>query len=192
MRRRWLGPLLLAPLMVGGCATDGGSTATAVPTPSGSPWVNVLNGNATPSPAPTGYTATPSTFPTGFLPVTSTSPTPPAGGSTCAPQRFNGIGGATVVPSSTSAAVTWWNPGGSDVVQYRVTAITQDSVVGEQRDVGWTVVTPGTDCGFLTATVTGLDAATDYVFSVDAVMTRLASDGTRAATVARSVVTRTS
>lgn len=196
MRRRWLGMLLLAPLAAGGCASSGGSggsTATTAPTPAaGNAWVRVANGNATPSPAPTGYTATPTTFPTGFLPTTPPAAAPtPTGTSSCAPDNFHGISGATVVPSSTSAAVTWWNPGGSQIVEYRVTAISQDLVVGDQRDVGWTVVTPGSDCGFLTATVTGLDPKTDYVFSVDAVTTRLANDGTRAATVARSIVTST-
>lgn len=182
--------VILAPLAVGGCTSS--TTATAVPTPSGSPWVVTIEGSATPSPAPSGATVTPSAFPTGFLPLPSTSatatPTPSAG---CTPDQSHGIAGATVVPGSTSAAVTFWNPGGSDLVEYRVTAISQDVAVGQQRDVGWTVLTPGAGCAFLTATVTGLDPRTDYVFSVDAVRTKLGRDGTRAATVARSFVVRT-
>ena len=92
---------------------------------------------------------------------------------------------------ATSAAVTFYNPGGNSLVEYRITAISQDLAIGEQRDVGWTVLTPGTGCGFLTATVVGLDPRTDYVFSVDEVTTRHGRDGTESATVARSGVVRT-
>ena len=65
-------------------------------------------------------------------------------------------------------------------------------MLGEQRDIGWTVVTPEATCGYMTATVTGLDRDTRYVFSVDAVSRRTGSDGTYAATVARSGVVKTS
>ncbi|MET0424230.1 MAG: fibronectin type III domain-containing protein [Actinoplanes sp.] len=196
MRRRWLGLVLLAPLMIGGCAAAGssgsGSTTGAGPTASGTPYVVVTAGSPTPSAtAGGGYTASASPFPTGYLPTTSPTPTPTPSGLACTSDGFHGINGATVVPGATSATVTWWNPGGSDVVEYRVTAISQEPVVGDQRDIGWTVVTPGDSCGFLTTTVSGLDRQTNYVFSVDAVTTQLDSDGTAAATVARSIVTST-
>ncbi|WP_433366126.1 hypothetical protein ACQPZX_37145 [Actinoplanes sp. CA-142083] len=190
MRRRWLGMVILAPLALAGCKAS--TTATAVPSPSGSPWVITSQGSATPSAAPSGYTATPSTFPTGFLPVASATPTPrPTGSPTCPPDTAHAIAGATVVPGSGSAAVTFYNYGGNSLVEYRITAISQDLVPGEQRDVGWTVMTPGAGCGYLTATVTGLDARTRYVFSVDAVTTQLGKDGTLAKTVARSGVVTT-
>ena len=190
MRGRWLGILIFAPLVLGGCKTN--SVASPVPSPSGSPWVITVPGSATPSPAPPVATATPSTFPTGFLPLPSGSATPtPSGSPTCPPDASHDIGGATVVPGTTSAAVTFYNPGGAYLVEYRITAISQNVVVGEQRDVGWTVVTPGSGCGFLTATVSGLDPQTDYVFSVDAVTTILGRDGTQASTVARSGVVTT-
>ena len=195
MRRRWLGNrwlgiLIFAPLVLGGCQAS--SVVGAVPTPSGSPWVITVPGSATPSPAPSVATATPSTYPTGFLPLPSGSATPtPTGSPTCPPDASHEIAGATVVPGTTSAAVTFYNPGGSYLVEYRITAISQDVVVGQQRDVGWTVVTPGSGCGYLTATVSGLDPQTDYVFSVDAVSTKLGKDGTQASTVARSAVVKT-
>ena len=190
MRRRWLGILIFAPLVLSGCKAS--SVASAVPTPSGTPWVITITGSATPSPAPSVATATPSTFPTGFLPLPSGSATPtPTGSPTCPPDASHDIAGATVVPGTTSAAVTFYNAGGSYLVEYRITAISQDVVVGQQRDVGWTVVTPGSTCGFLTATVSGLDPKTRYVFSVDAVTTKLGKDGTQASTVARSSVVTT-
>jgi hypothetical protein len=191
VRRRWLGIVILAPLVLGGCKSST-TASTAVPTPSGSPWVVTITGSATPSAAPSGFTATPSTFPTGFLPLPSGSVTPtPTPSASCEPAASTGIAGATVVPGSTSANVTFYNPGGQYLVEYRVTAISQDLVGGAQRDVGWTVLTPGATCGFLTATVTGLDAKTHYVFSVDQVTTKLGKDGTSAETVARSGVVRT-
>ncbi|GIM94312.1 hypothetical protein Ato02nite_061050 [Paractinoplanes toevensis] len=151
-------------------------------------------GSATPSPVASVVTATTSAFPTGFLPLPSTTasatPTPSP---TCAPiGQTSPIQGADVAPGTTSAAVTFFNPGGTNLQEFRVTAISQDLAVGSQRDVGWTVVTPGTACTFQTVTITGLDPTTDYVFSVDAVWTKIGGkDGTSAKTVARSRVVRT-
>jgi hypothetical protein len=194
VRRGKLAALLLplTPLLLAGCGSPGTASA-AVPTSSGSPWVVTSAGSPTPSPAPSRSYASPSPFPTGFLPISATSPAPaPTGSPSCdGTLRLDKINSATVVPSATSATVTWYNPGGANLVQYRVTAISQDLAVGQQRAVGWTVITPGATCGYLSATVAGLYRATDYVFSVDAVVTRLGKDGTRAATVARSLVVRT-
>jgi hypothetical protein len=190
--RRWLGMLVLVPLLLGGCGSADETTATAVPDPSGTPWVLVADGTATPSPAPSGGTGTPSPFASGFLPLPSAAPTAtPAPTAACVGKPRGMLGYATAVTAATSARVTWYNSGGNDLVEYRVTAIAQDLTVGEQRDVGWTVITPGSSCRYLTATLTGLDRATDYVFSVDAVRTREGTDGTMAETVARSLPTRT-
>jgi len=193
VRRRWLGMVLLAPLLLGGCGSGGTTSAAAAPTTGAKPWVVVSSGSPTPSPTPSVGAGTRSPFPSGFLPLPATPPAPtPAGTSSCPPSGRNGINGADAVPGATSATVTWYNPGGENLVDYRITAITQDALYGEQRDVGWTVVTPGETCGFMTATVTGLDPDTRYVISIDAVQTRLGSDGTYARTVARSGVIRTS
>jgi hypothetical protein len=189
---RWslVGTLVLAPLLLSGCGADKAAT-TAEPT-KGPAWVVVSAGRATGSPAPAaGRAAVPSTFPTGFLPLPSATPTPAPSSSSCDPTypRSLRINGATVETSTTTGTVTWWNRGGSDLVEYRVTAIAQDLEVGEQRDVGWTVVTPSEDCGYQTAMVTGLEPQSSYVFSVDAVTTGTARDrdGTYARTVARSL-----
>jgi hypothetical protein len=84
--------------------------------------------------------------------------------------------------------VSWYNVGGYNLVQFRITATSQDPVGGPQRDVGWLVVPPSLPCGWMSATITGLDRKTGYVFSVDAVVHRRSGDGTHAATVARSRV----
>jgi hypothetical protein len=187
--------LPLTPLLLGGCGSSTGAAAAA-PATTGSPWIVSLAGSATPSPTPRYSYSAPAPFPTGFLPTASaaTSPTPTPSGAPCTGNKFNAgtINAATVVPSTTGAVVSWFNPGGSDLVEYRITAISQDLKGGTQRDVGWTVITPGTSCGTLSAPITGLDSKTDYVFSVDAVVRLLGKDGTRASTVARSIVVRTS
>jgi hypothetical protein len=170
-----------AGLLLGGCAkatTNAQATVTPVPTPAVS----------YSSPAP---------FPSGFLAISTVSPTPaPAvSGNDCANIKFHRgqIDSATVVAGTTSATVTWYNPGGADLVEYRVTAIAEHQLsVGNQRDIGWTVIKPGSGCGFMSAPVTGLDRRTSYVFSVDAVFTKLDQDGTWASTVARSIPTTTS
>jgi hypothetical protein len=188
----WLGSLALGSLMLGGCGS-GRTTASPSPSPTGTAWVVTITGSATPSPTPSRAIGTPSAWPTGFLPLPSggaTTPTP-TGSDDCPGGSGHEIAGATVVPSSTSAAVTFYNPGGQYLVEYRITAISQDLVTGEQRDVGWTVLTPGSGCGYLTATVTGLDPKTNYMFSVDAVSTKIGVDGTQAVTIARSRVVRT-
>ncbi|GIF17649.1 hypothetical protein BJ973_009386 [Actinoplanes tereljensis] len=194
MRRRWLmlgGSAAL--LFLSGCSSAS-TTATAIPSASGKPWVITTKGSATPSPTVSVVTATTSAFPSGFLPlpsITATATVTPS--PTCTPiGQTSPIEAAGVVPGKTTAVVTFFNPGGADLQEFRVTAIAQDLVVGSQRDVGWTVVTPGTPCTFQTVTITGLDSAADYVFSVDAVWTRTGGkDGTTARTVARSKVITT-
>ncbi|WP_250033466.1 fibronectin type III domain-containing protein [Paractinoplanes maris] len=191
MRRLWLG-LVAAPLVLGGCGSS--ETPSAAPSENGAaPWVVLSTGKAAPSSVPARATGTRSPFPSGFLPLPTNTPTAKATGtSTCPPVKGNVINGADATVGATSGTVTWYDPATSNIVEYRITAISQDAKLGPQRDVGWTVVTPGTTCGYKTATVTGLDRRTRYVFSVDMVTTRHGSDGTLAATVARSRVVTTS
>ena len=188
MRRAILAALPLV-LLAGGCAKSAGTPGATSPS-SGFPWIVVNTGSATPSPAPTASYGSASPFPSGFLPLPSATATPtPTVSATCTSGQFQGgiIDYASVVVGTTSAVVTWNNPGGNGLLRYRVTAIGQDVLPGLQRDVGWTVVTPvaGT-CGMLSATVKNLSRKKHYEFSVDAVFTRTGHDGTRAATIARS------
>ncbi len=187
-RSRLLGLLVAATLPLGGCA-QATPTPTIAPS-SGPPWIVVANGSATPSPVPSYPTGSASPFPTGFLPLpSSTATATPNPTYTCTSGRFQSgtINYAAVVPSATSATVTWNNPGGDGLLRYRVTAIAQDVRRGLQRDVGWKEVVPTAgSCGMLTATLGNLSPKTHYVFSVDAVFTLTGVDGTRSATIARS------
>jgi hypothetical protein len=197
VRRGKLALLLLplTPLLLGGCGSSSGATAQAAPSAAATPWIAAAGGSAAPSPTPSVSYSSPAPFATGFLPISTVtaSPTPTPSAGDCADIKFHGgtINSAGVVAGPTSATVSWYNPGGADLVEYRVTAISQNLAVGDQRDIGWTVLKPGSGCGMLSAPVTGLDRQTSYVFSVDAVFTKIDEDGTYAFTVARSIPTKT-
>ncbi|MEV4638838.1 hypothetical protein AB0J80_15940 [Actinoplanes sp. NPDC049548] len=194
-RRRWL--LLFAPLLLAGCGGLGGSSPTGTPSPvattgngngSGS-WLVVAHGSPTPTPRPSsGIPPYPISTATGFLPVApTTGPTPTP---TCAPDtvHFSRIGALDVTPGTTSATATWYNVGGYNLVEYRLTAISQDLRTGKQRDIGWVTIKPKKACGPLSATISKLDRKTGYVFSLDAVVTRRSGAGTHAGTLMRSHV----
>lgn len=101
------------------------------------------------------------------------------------------IAAVTVTPGTTTATVTWYHPGDPTVTTYKVTAISQSLAAGIQPETGWTDAAPGEGCHEVTATVTGLQADTPYVFSVDAVRRPTWQNGTRTSTVARSGVVAT-
>ncbi|MFI5936621.1 hypothetical protein [Actinoplanes sp. NPDC051494] len=198
-RARWL--LLLAPLLLTGCSmltgssssTGAGSAGATAGTNPTNPWQIYAQGSPTPSPTTTsGIPPYPLPTATGFLPLTGggarVTPTPTCGLDTV---HFSRINALTVAPGTTSATASWYNAGGYNLVEYRLTAISQDLRPGPQRDVGWVTVKPATTCGAMTATITGLDRTTGYVFSLDAVVTRRSGDGTHAGTVYRSGVVRT-
>lgn len=200
MRRTTWAVLALLPALLSGCGvlsgvTRGGAadTATGDVPADGESWVVTEIGRATPSPTPSRGPS-PAASPTGgFLPLPSVTPTVrPA--DKCAPNtfRFDRIGSLTVRPAATTAVLTWYNVGGYNLREFRMYAISQDLRRGSQRDIGFTVVRPSVQCGYMSATIGNLDRRTTYVFSVDAVVDRKSGDGTRAATVARSgpVVTR--
>ena len=190
-RNRWL--LLLAPLVLTGCGVLGGDSSgsgssTSTTGAGGSPpWTVVAQGSATPSPVPSsGLPPYPLPTSTGFLPLKPT--TRPAPSPTCAPDtvHFSSVKALDVVPGTTTATASWYDVGGYNLVEYRLTAISQDLQKGVQRDIGWVTVKPATTCGRLTATIRNLDRRTGYVFSVDAVVTRRSGDGTHAGTLYRS------
>jgi hypothetical protein len=187
--------LALVPALLSGCGVIPGSSSgssgdsgTEVATGGdAASWIVSARGNATPSPQPSGGTASPDPAPTGFLPLGAPAPTGTPT-DTCSPNTFSfsRIDGLDVTPGATSAVLSWYNVGGYNLVEFRLYAISQDLKVGSQRDVGFVTVRPRNPCGEMSATITNLDRATEYVFSVDAVVLRRSGDGTHAATVARS------
>jgi len=197
-RNRWL--LLFAPLVLTGCGVLGGDSAgsgsggtTTGGADAGSEWTVVARGSATPSPAPSsGVPPYPLPTASGFLPLpTATSrPTPTP---TCAPDtvHFSRIQALDVVTAATTATASWHNVGGYNLVEYRLTATSQDLQHGGQRDVGWVRIKPQQACGPMTATIRNLDPKTGYVFSLDAVVKRRSGDGTHAGTLYRSPVIST-
>jgi hypothetical protein len=189
-RRIGLALMLLGAAAGGGCSS-GTQQVPVTPPSSGTPWMLFASGSATPSPtlSPGSPTPTPNPLKPGAA-AAPASPKPVPSVTDCGNDgpNFQNINGADVVTGATTGTVTWFNPGGKDIVEYRVTAIDQDLTAGPQRDPGWTVIARPAACGPMSATVTGLDRQTHYVFSVDVVMTEVGRDGTRATTIARSPV----
>lgn len=184
--------VIALPLLLAGCGAGSGSGGAAEEdTARGDDWIMVEEGEATPSPTVKRGTASPT--PSQTLPPLPARSGPPAAtpSPTCTPvQSIAGIEGLAVVPRSTTAVVTWYHPGGGDIVDYRVTAMSQDLEAGAQQEVGWTRAAPA-KCGEVSATVTGLEPGTPYIFSVDVVKTRAGVDGTITETIARSQVVST-
>jgi hypothetical protein len=96
-----------------------------------------------------------------------------------------------VEAGTNTATPTRYHPGDPTVPRYQITTIAPQLVPGEQRELQWQKVEPGDECGELTATVTGLERAYAYVFSVDAIRQSTWQHTTRTATVARSAAVRT-
>lgn len=190
--------LVALPVLLAGCSSSSssgtqGDTGSAQGTGNpGRDWILYDQGTVAPSPPATYGTVSPA--PSTTLPTLSGSFSPrPTPSPTCSPlQRMPLNNGLDVVPSSTSAVVTWYNQGGSDIIDYRITAQSQVLVSGVQKELGWTRNAPK-KCGYVSATITGLTPGTPYIFTVDMVRTRdaLQVDGTQTSTLARSQVVST-
>ncbi|MET8152334.1 hypothetical protein ACIBSW_30450 [Actinoplanes sp. NPDC049668] len=188
---RWL-VLLALPLLLSGCAMftaskggTGGESDAGVT--AGDQWLIVAQGSPTPTPKPSSGVRPEPTRSSGFLPLPPATPRPTPT-ATCVRDtpHFNKINALQVAPGTTSAKVRWYNVGGYNLVEYRVTAISQDLRIGRQREVDTVVTKPGKPCGYVTVTLPNLERKTSYVISVDAVVVRRSGDGTHAATVFRS------
>jgi hypothetical protein len=188
--------LLLLSVVLSGCgvlntltgSSNSSSGKSVTPGPSGTPWIVTAQGSATPSPVPSYPTGSPTVYPSGFLALPTSTVTYPTPRATCSPATYDFaiINALSVTTGTTSGVASWYNIGGYNLVQFRMTAISQDVVKGKQRDIGWVTLTPTAPCGQITMTVKGLDRKTHYVFEVDAVVTRRSGDGTHGATVFRS------
>ncbi|BFU43659.1 hypothetical protein KRMM14A1004_18960 [Krasilnikovia sp. MM14-A1004] len=190
--------LPMALVLLAGCGsatsllTPTAGVPSTTPPSSGPPWTVVAQGRPTPAPTPSYRAVSPSPLATGFLPLPSESPVPTVG-PTCEPRTYNfsRINALDVTTGTTDAVATWYNLGGYNLVEFRLTAISQDLVLGKQHDYGFVSIQPAAACGKMTGRITGLKPKTGYVFSLDAVVQRRSGDGTHAATVYRSHVIRT-
>jgi hypothetical protein len=167
--------LALLPLLLGGCRTLGFG-ASATPSPSASPgpvsgagWVVVTKGSPTPSAALPHATGSPSPVlpPVSFLPVDrSCTPSWDLAAVQIPLTVTQGVGKLTV---------SWprqWDSG------YRIAAVPQPLVSGNQPAPTWQSVPAGTACT-VTATISGLKSGKPYIVWLDAAGTGAERDGGR-------------
>ncbi|HET9519237.1 MAG TPA: hypothetical protein VFO77_16055 [Actinoplanes sp.] len=154
-----------------GCAALGlGAEPVSAPASlsPGDSWVIVQQGKPSASPTPPAYSASPSASPTALhAPSHSACPADWSGNKVLIP--------ITVEAGSGSLTATWPAQGDSD---YRITAVPQLLVAGEQPEYTWQAVAPATGCT-VTATITGLTADEPYIIWLDAPSTGYDLDGTR-------------
>jgi hypothetical protein len=175
MRRKLLAPLLALPIALSGCGALGlgsakdtpGSAAEATPA-AGDDWIVVASGSATPSPVPTrGRSRPPVLPPVSFLPV--------APGCEKTWKVLPPLIPIQVVPGIGKLTVTW--PRQSDSA-YRITAVKQPLITGNQPDHTWQNVPAATGCT-VTATISGLKKGVPYIVWLDAPDSGHERDGTR-------------
>jgi hypothetical protein len=168
---------LAVPLALAGCSALGvdstmvpdTSTTTAPGPVSGAGWVVTERGSATPSPAASRGTGSrpPVLPPVSFLPVEPGCATSWTVDPVLIP--------LTVEPAAGSLRVSW--PRQYDSA-YRIAAVPQPLVSGEQPAYTWQDVPPGPGCT-VTATIRGLTPGKPYVVWLDAPDTGYQRDGTR-------------
>jgi hypothetical protein len=168
---------LIVPLALAGCsalgldssATPSTGTSTAPGPVSGAGWVVVTDGSATPSPGISYGSGTPKPA----LPPVSFLPVDPACAEKWTVDRV--LIPMTIVPGAGSLTVTWPRQYDSN---YRITAVPQPLVSGNQPVYTWQDVAAGTGCT-VTATISGLKPGKPYVVWLDAPNTGYERDGTR-------------
>jgi hypothetical protein len=181
--RRALFAVVLALPLGGGAALGLGAdapTAPGTPSASGDTWVVVATGSATPSPI--ASRGTPSTSPSAGLP--SRSPAPDCEATWPSGQVLIPV---TVTSGPGSLTVTWPRYGSSST--YRIAAVPQELVAGDQPSVVWQPVPGGTGCT-VSGTIRGLTAGRPYVVWLDAPGTGFLRDGSRNPYSGRSGVVR--
>jgi hypothetical protein len=171
---RRAGALVLAgagALVLTGCGlgdTDVQTTAATAAAP-GSSWFLSSGGTATPTTEPPliqigptiprpGEFTVPRPVPYGVSPVTSPPPDPCNGAST--PRRI--VPGA--VAGAGSATVSWQADNRSEVLGYRVQAVTQELVSGTQPPTVQRTAGQVAGCGTVSVRLPGLTSGDHYVF----------------------------
>jgi hypothetical protein len=170
---------LSVPMALAGCsalgldstmAPDTSASGSAGPV-SGAGWLVSASGSATPSPSPSlggkGGSPSPALPPVSFLPRDPAC----ARAWTVEPVLIP----MTVAPAAGSFTVTWPRQYASN---YKITAIPQPLISGQQPTYTWQNVPAATGCT-VTATISGLTAGKPYVVWLDAPNTGRERDGTR-------------
>lgn len=175
--RGFVAAVTVLPFVLGGCGkpdTPAGTQATTT----GDSWVVVEPGRPTPSPArAAGAAPKPALPPVSFLPTTDACQIP-------WPQEEAVLIPMVVTPGAGSITVQWPNRYGDT---YRLTAVPQDLVTGEQPEPPWQTVTTGAECE-VTATISGLTSGRAYIVWLDAPNTPRRADGSRSLSSGKSRV----
>ena len=194
--RRWAAVAALTlPLTLTACNPfadgPGGAREAAA---EGESWIVVTKGEAEPEPVPPAPAQRPEPDADELhLPEREPVAEAPVHREACA-QAATGTGaiaGLTVDPGADAATVTWHHAGDRGVLSYRLAAVPQNFVTGQQAPLRWQTIPAAEGCRAMTATVGGLDRGAPYIFGLDAVRTSPGLDGARTHTVARSAVVRT-
>jgi hypothetical protein len=167
--------LAALPLALGGCGALGLSTATPTwsptpaPNPNSSPWIITAQGSVPPSPNPSGGAGSrpPLLPPVSFL----------ANDRSCAQDWQIGVVliPIQVTPGKGKLSMTWPRQYDSN---YRITAVPQPLIKGNQPNYTWQNITPGSGCT-ISGTITGLKSGKPYIVWLDAPATGYQADGTR-------------
>jgi len=168
---------LVVPAALAGCGALGLET-TVAPNPSpppapgpvsGAGWLVSDLGSATPNPSAGRATGTRAPL----LPPVSFLPFDPACGKSYTVEPV--LIAMTIVPGNASLTVSWTKQYASD---YRITAVPQALVAGEQKATTWQSVPAPAGCA-VTATIKGLKSGQPYVVWLDAPNSGHYRDGTR-------------
>ena len=178
--------LVALPIALGGCGAlgaseAGGPASSAPPAPSTTPWFLYASGSATPSP---GLPRRSGSLAPALPAVSFLAIDPNCGESFTRMSEV--LIPLKVTPGKGSLAVSWprqYNSG------YRLTAVKQPLVNGNQPNYTWQNVAAGSGCT-VSATIKGLKSGTPYVVWLDAPNTGYEPDGTRHLYSGRSTVVR--
>jgi hypothetical protein len=167
--RRIVAALTVLPFALAGCGKPEPATEAEATQAAGEPWVVVEPGRPTPSPArKLSGSLKPALPPVSFMPTTDTC-------TIAWPEQEAVLIPMVVTPGAGSFTVQWPNRYGDT---YRLAAVPQEIVTGEQPEPAWQTVKTGAECE-VTATVSGLTSGAAYIIWLDAPNTPRRLDGSR-------------
>ena len=170
--RRSVAALTVLPfvsLVPAGCARSEPAGQAEATKAGGEQWGVVEPGRPTPSPAQQfSGSLKPALPPVSFLPTTDSC-------TVAWPEQEAVLIPMVVTPGAGSFTVQWPNRYGDT---YRLTAVPQDLITGEQPEPVWQTIKTGAECE-VTATISGLTSGRAYIVWLDAPNTPRRVDGSR-------------